>query len=143
MDPPYGADHHDSTAECLTLANDRHDGLSYLHEISFKAANAAFQRDATLCVAHLAGPHSQIFAAVFQHAGWHLHHTLIWVKDAFLLGHSDYHYRQGSILYRWKGSKHPWYGSRGQQSVFEVTRVRLASKQAKSDRRYTIKEGEC
>ena len=120
MDPPYGADYHDGTAECLTLANDRHDGLSYLHEISFKAANAAFQHDATLCVADLAGPHSQIFAAVFQHAGWHLHHTLIWVKDAFLLGHSDYHYRQGPIL--------PWYSSRGQQCVFEVARVRLASK---------------
>ena len=66
---------------------------------------------------------SQLFAQVFLAAGWHLHQTLIWVKDAFVLGHSDYHYRHEPILYGWKGSKHPWYGGRDQQSVFEVAQT--------------------
>ena len=112
------------TAERLTLANDRHEGLSDLLEASFRAADAALGPDAALYVAHPAGPHSQLFAQAFQGAGWHLHQTLIWVKDAFVLGHSDYHYRHEPILYGWKGSKHPWYGGRDQQSVFEVARPR-------------------
>lgn len=52
--------------------------------------------------------------------GWHLHETLVWVKDEFVLGHSDYHYRHEPILYGWKPSRRRWVGGRDQSSVFEV-----------------------
>ena len=123
-DPPYGVDYQGGTAEHLTLANDRADGLGNLLEASFRAADAALGPGAALYVAHPAGPHAQLFAQTFLDAGWHLHQTLIWVKDAFVLGHSDYHYRHEPILYGWKGPKRPWYGGRDQQSVFEIPRPR-------------------
>ena len=123
-DPPYGVDYQGGGPKRLTIANDRADGLSKVLETSFTAADAILQADAALYVAHPAGSHSQIFTKVFLDAGWHLHQTLIWVKDAFVLGHSDYHYRHGPILYGWKGSKRRWYGGRDQQSVFEVARPR-------------------
>ncbi len=79
-DPPYGVDYQGGTAERLTLANDRADGLGNLLEASFRAADAALGPDAALYVAHPAGPHSQLFARAFLDAGWHLHQTLIWVN---------------------------------------------------------------
>ena len=70
-DPPYGVDYRGGTAEHLTLANDRADGLSNLLEASFRAADAALGPGAALYVAHPAGPHSQLFARAFLDAGWH------------------------------------------------------------------------
>ena len=34
--------------------------------------------------------------------GWRLRQTLVWVKDAIVLGHADYHYRHEPILYGYK-----------------------------------------
>ena len=46
------------------------------------------------------------------------------MKDAFVLGHCDYHYRHEPILYGWKGKRRRWYGDRSRDSVFEVARPR-------------------
>ena len=62
------------------------------------------------------------------------HETLVWVKDVFVLGHSDYHYQHEPILYgylpgngrpgrgRHAGSR--WRGDHAQSSVFEIARPR-------------------
>lgn len=50
-------------------------------------------------------------------------HTLIWVKDVFVMGRADYHYRHEPIFYGWKeGAGHTWNGDRKQDTVWEVTR---------------------
>ena len=62
------------------------------------------------------------FRCSMVEAGWLLKQCLIWVKNAFVLGRQDYHYRHEPILYGWKpGAAHQWYGGRKQDTVFEDT----------------------
>jgi DNA modification methylase len=57
---------------------------------------------------------------------------LVWVKDALVLGHADYHYRHEPILFGYKPAQEGrrgrggrgWYGDNAQASVFEVPRPR-------------------
>ena len=65
--------------------------------------------------------------------GWRLRQTLVWVKDSFVLGRSDYHYRHEPILYGHKpgggriGRGAPgWFGAHAQNSVLEVPRPRAS-----------------
>jgi DNA modification methylase len=50
---------------------------------------------------------------------------LIWVKDVFVMGRHDYHYRHEPILYGWKeGAAHAFAGGRDQDTVWEIPRPR-------------------
>ena len=50
---------------------------------------------------------------------------LIWVKDVFVMGRHDYHYRHEPILYGWKeGAAHFFGGGRAQDTVWEIPRPR-------------------
>jgi site-specific DNA-methyltransferase (adenine-specific) len=75
-------------------------------------------------VAAPAGPLHSVFASVLHDLEvWR--HTLAWVKDQFVLGRSDYHYRHEPIFYGWKeGAAHTWNGGRKQDSVLEIPRPR-------------------
>jgi DNA modification methylase len=53
------------------------------------------------------------------------HHTLVWVKDGFVLGRSDYHGRHEQLLYGWvPGAAHTPPRGRSQDSVWEIPRPR-------------------
>lgn len=50
-------------------------------------------------------------------------HTLIWVKDQFVMGRADYHYRHEVLFYGWKpGAAHHFVADRTQDTVWEVPR---------------------
>lgn len=52
-------------------------------------------------------------------------HTLVWVKDGFVLGRSDYHGRHEQLLYGWApGGPHTPPPDRSQDSVWEFPRPR-------------------
>lgn len=121
-DPPYGVSY--TGGGGLTIANDDAAGVEALLRGAFAAADAVLAPGAALYVAHPAGALSLTFAQAFVDTGWCLHQTLVWVKDQFVLGHADYHYRHEPLLYGWKPGKHRWRGGRTQQSVFEVERPR-------------------
>ena len=71
-----------------------------------------------------AGPLQAVFDNVLIDIGV-LRQCLAWVKDAFVLGRSDYHYRHEPIFYGWKpGAAHTWNGDRTQDSVLEFDRPR-------------------
>jgi DNA modification methylase len=54
-----------------------------------------------------------------------MRHSIVWVKDQFTFGRSDYHYRHESILYGWiAGGAHYFINDRTQDSVWEVPRPR-------------------
>ena len=56
-------------------------------------------------------------------AGWKVRHELIWVKESFVFGRSDYHYQHEPILYGWKKKgKHHFYGDRKQASILKTKR---------------------
>lgn len=130
-DPPYGVKYEGKTKKKLTIQNDDL-SESMLHTIVHHAMMRAADfmiPGAAAYVAHPAGAKSVIFARAFLDAGWRLHETLVWKKDAMVLGHSDYHYIHEPILFgyspgggrRGRGGA-GWYGDNSQVSVFEVPR---------------------
>jgi DNA modification methylase len=55
--------------------------------------------------------------------GFAYHHCLIWVKQTFVLGRSDYHYQHEPILYGWlENGPHYFIDDRTQSSVSEIDR---------------------
>ncbi len=62
----------------------------------------------------------------FTSAGGHWSTVIIWAKDRFTLGRSDYQRQYEPILYGWKqGSEHYWCGDRSQGDVWCVDRPRV------------------
>ena len=58
-----------------------------------------------------------------EKGGFSYRHSLVWIKQAFVLGRSDYHYRHEPILYGWiANGPHYFTDDRTQDSVFEVDR---------------------
>ncbi len=132
-DPPYGVAYQGKTKESLTIAGDGAAGLEALLSESFCAADPALAPGARLYVAHPAGALSLTFGLAFVGQGWRLSQTLVWVKDAFVLGRSDWHYRHEPIYYGHKPGEgrigrgaRGWFGDNAQDSVLEVPRPRAS-----------------
>ena len=63
------------------------------------------------------------FRTSFKEAGFFCHQTCIWVKNAPVLGRSDYIYMHEPILYGWKPTLgHKWYSDRKQKTVWNFDR---------------------
>ena len=126
-DPPYGVSYVGKTRDALTFANDDAAGLAGLLRASFTTAQAALAPGAAFYVAHPAGPLSLTFLQIVAELGWTLRQSLVWVKDGFVLGHADDHYRHEPILYgflpggqgRLGRGGSGWCGGDAQDSVFE------------------------
>ena len=57
----------------------------------------------------------------FSDAGGHWSAFIIWAKDRFTLGHSDYQRQFEPILYGWKeGQSHYWMGARNEGDIWFV-----------------------
>lgn len=98
--------------------------LRALLDAAFANALTACRAGAAWYVAAPAGPPHTVFALALQAIGV-LRHTLVWVKDGFVFGRCDYHYRHEPVFYGWTpGSAHEWHGDRSQSSVFEVPKPR-------------------
>ena len=60
------------------------------------------------------------FKSRLEQTDFELKQLLIWVKNAFVFGRSDYHWRHEPILYGWKkGGPHKWYGNRDKSTVID------------------------
>lgn len=130
-DPPYGVAYVGKTRDALTIRNDVGDA-SGLVRSAFAAALDAVVEGAPFYCAGPAGPRMVAFMSALTEAGWRLHQELVWVKDVFVLGHSDYHYRHEPIFYGYAPGPgrpgrgdHPgshWFGDHRQASTLEVPR---------------------
>lgn len=128
-DPPYGVDYEGKTAKALQIRGDVGADLADLLGASFAAVDATLKRGARIYVCHPSGERARPFLDAFLGQGWKLRQELIWVKDVFVLGHADYHYRHESIFYGHKpgqgrigrGGK-GWFGDDAQSSVLEVAK---------------------
>jgi DNA modification methylase len=120
-------------AKRLTIKNHGADGLGELLQAAFARFDQALVPGAPLDVAHPAGPLSLTLADAFVAQNWRLHQTLVWVKDALVLGHADYHYRHEPILYNYKlgpgrlgRGATGWHGDNAQASVLEIERPKAS-----------------
>ena len=123
-DPPYGVDYEGKTTKSLRLKNDREPQLAALLAAAFATTDAVLVDRSPVYVACPCGANSLIFLNAFAEIGWHLHQTLVWVKDAFVLGHADHQYKHELILYGWRGGRSRWRAGRAVPSVFEIPRPR-------------------
>ncbi len=123
-DPPYGVSYEGKTADALTIQNDGQEGLGALLEAALGNAAKVCRPGAVWYVAAPAGPQFAQFGRVLTDLGvWR--QSLVWVKDAFVLGHSDFHYRHEALLYGWvPGGDHRRPPERTHDSVWECDRPR-------------------
>jgi DNA modification methylase len=64
-----------------------------------------------------------LVSRVLEEAGAHWSDTVIWAKDRFTLGRSDYQRQYEPIWFGWReGAKHFWCGDRDQGDVWQIPR---------------------
>lgn len=123
-DPPYGVSYTGKTKDALTLQNDKLTGESleqFLREIFLNLLGHA-QDGCPIYVFH-ADWYGHIFRLALLTAGWKFAQTCVWVKNNFVMGRQDFHWRHEPILYGWKATaKHRWYSDRKQDTVWEFDR---------------------
>lgn len=123
-DPPYGVAYVGKTKDALTIENDSldEDGLRRLIDGALGRALTASRPGAAWYVAAPPGPLHLVFAN-WLHAKGIYRQQLVWVKDQFVLGHGDYHYRHEPLFYGWApGAAHHATPDRTQDSVWEIPR---------------------
>jgi DNA modification methylase len=125
-DPPYGVSYVGKTKDALTIDNDSLDADSledFLRGV-FALALVHTRDGGSWYVAAPAGPLQKVFDCLLVDIGVR-RQCLVWLKDQFVMGRSDYHYRHEPIFYGWKpGAAHKWNGGRKQDSVLEIERPR-------------------
>jgi len=132
-DPPYGVSYGEKTG----WASEHGGGPSRrpIENDSLKPAELQKLFATALEVAReYAMPGAVIYATVpsiflkyfiqgLEDGGFGYRHCLVWLKQTFVMGRSDYHYRHEPILYGWlDNGPHHFIDDRTQDSVFEIDR---------------------
>ncbi len=136
-DPPYGVCYGAKNEFLNAIARGNHiqepiqgdqqnpEELRAFLVAAFTAAYAHGTAGATAYVAAPPGPLHTQFIEAMNDAGIPYRHQLVWVKNQFVLGRCDYHYKHEPILYGWKDDgPHQWYGEAGCHTVFEIDKPR-------------------
>jgi ParB-like chromosome segregation protein Spo0J len=134
-DPPYGVAYQTklSTEEAvarhrrtdgLEVANDQPGDIPALLKATF--GHAPLKLGGSFYVASpSSGDVLPAFYSALAESGMPVRQQLIWVKDVFVMGRHDYHYRHEPILYGWKeGAAHAFEGGRAQDTVWAIPRPR-------------------
>jgi len=121
-DPPYGVSYVGKTAEAMTIQNDalKPEQLEQFLRDALGIAAAHCLPGAAWYVAAPPGPPFVIpFCTVLAEIEvWR--HTLAWVKNTFVMGRADYHYRHEAIFYGWTpGAAHYFVDERTHDTVME------------------------
>ena len=131
-DPPYGVSYADKNVFLNSIGrpnsiekdieND-HQTVPEMAELWLKAFKTIYDYCDDGCPYYIFSPQGGellMMMMMIEKAGWELKHSIIWVKQQFVLGRSDYHYKHEPILYGWKKGGHKFYGEKGECSVWEV-----------------------
>ena len=127
-DPPYNVDY--ANDKCDKIHNDNlgDEFYSFLlqscHNIFRVCTGAVY-----IC---MGASEIHTLQEAFKGAGGHWSTFIIWVKNHFTLGRSDYQRQYETILYGWKEGRH-WCGDRNQSDVWEF------AKPSKNDLHPTMK----
>lgn len=123
-DPPYGVNYANSAKDKMRGTNRPilNDNLGEDFGPFLKAA-------LTPMLAHCAGAiyiamsssELDTLQSAFRNAGGKWSTFIIWAKNTFTMGRSDYQRQYEPILYGWsEGSKHHWCGDRDQSDVWQI-----------------------
>ena len=114
-DPPYNVDY--NTAKHRAIANDDLGGRfgSFLEAV---CSNILANTDGATYIC-MSSSELHTLQAAFVKAGGHWSTFLIWAKNTFTIGRSDYQRQYEPILYGWReGASRHWSGARDQGDVW-------------------------
>ena len=118
-DPPYNVNYEGSNG--LKIENDNknsEDFYKFLYD-AFLNYEITLKNGGAIYIAH-ADLEGLNFRKAFNDVGFKLRSTIIWNKNALVMGRSDYHWKHEPILYGWKdGDSHKWNGGRKQTTVWD------------------------
>lgn len=127
-DPPYGVSYVGKTDDALEIENDELAGEDLERFLEEALGNAAedTKPGGAWYIAAPAGPNFLPFAKVLDRLGiWR--QTLVWLKDVFVLGRSDFHYRHEALFYGWKpGAAHQEPPDRTHDTVWSFDRPKVS-----------------
>jgi DNA modification methylase len=96
---------------------------------AFTTMGLVIKDGAAVYVAH-ADTEGVNFRTAFEEAGFMLKQCLIWAKQQFVFGRSDYHWQHEPILYGWRsGAAHSFYGQRNQGTLWNIDRPMRSAKE--------------
>ena len=138
-DPPYGVDYAGKNKYLnrgdrgnriqKDIKNDQlsPDDCQKLFATALIQAAAAGAPGAVCYATVTSGPLLVRFIAGFNEGGFDFRHLLVWVKNQFVIGMSDYQYRHEPILYGWlPNGPHYFVKDRSQTTVFEVDKPHVS-----------------
>ncbi len=118
-DPPYNVDYVGKTAKNLTIKNDKL-GKDFYRFLCDASGNMLMVCKGAVYIC-MSSSELDTLQKAFRDAGGHWSTFVIWAKNSFSLGRSDYQRQYEPILYGWKeGNKHFWCGARDQGDVWFV-----------------------
>lgn len=121
-DPPYNVNYKGSNG--LTIKNDSMDDSTFRQFLrdAFTAADSVMKAGAVFYIWH-ADLEGYNFRGACKDVGWQVRQTLIWNKNALVMGRQDYHWKHEPCLYGWKdGSAHLWASDRKQTTIIECNK---------------------
>ncbi|MFZ6813729.1 site-specific DNA-methyltransferase [Undibacterium sp. Rencai35W] len=124
QDPPYNVDYANSAKDKLrgksrAIMNDNL-GDAFGGFLLAALAPAMARCDGAIYIA-MSSSELDALQMAFRAAGGKWSTFIIWAKNTFTLGRSDYQRQYEPILYGWRdGAKHHWCGDRNQSDVWNV-----------------------
>jgi DNA modification methylase len=126
-DPPYGVDYG------RKIEGDQSAGLLKRLTSFFLAIDRQLGPKTPFYICSPAGSQGTEFCLALRTVNWHHHETLVWKKQAFVMGRSDYHFQHEPILYGWTSGPGDarrisgtadcrWLGGDNESTIFEVDR---------------------
>jgi DNA modification methylase len=118
-DPPYNVSYTGKTKDALKIENDSMDDEQF-YKFLYDVYSNMIMHTKPGCAIYVAHADSEgvNFRKAMKDAGWLLKQCLIWVKQTFVMGRQDYHWKHEPILYGWApGAAHNWFSDRKQCTV--------------------------
>lgn len=120
-DPPYNVNYEGKTDNNLKIMNDNMEDNQFYSflESAFINLYDSIKAGGSIYVFH-ADTEGLNFRKAMMSSGFKLAECLVWVKNAFVMGRQDYHWKHEPILYGWKpGASHYFINDRSQSTVLE------------------------
>ena len=132
-DPPYGVSYADKNEFLNAMERGNRNQTPIANDHMTEQATEDLCREAlTMACAHAekggavyvacpAGTLLPLFISAVAGSGYTFRHSLAWVKQQFVIGRCDYHYRHETILYGWKeDGAHYFVDDHTKDSVFNI-----------------------
>jgi len=123
-DPPYNVAYVGKTKDSLTIQNDKQsdDQFQKFLKNAFNHATEFLKLGGSFYIWH-SDSEGLLFRLAVNDANLKLRQTLIWSKNAMVMGRQDYHWQHEPCLYGWKeGASHNWYSDRKQTTILNFER---------------------